>query len=59
MPALDDYFREHLERLSSLVDSDVAEIIARVPADWMSTPAREFAATLIRYNRDRLLELVP
>lgn len=59
MPTIGHYFRTPLERLSSLRDSDVAEIIGRVPADWMSTPAKEFAATLIRYNRDRLLELVP
>ncbi len=57
MPALDEYFREHLERLSSLRDSDIAEIIGRVPAGWMSTAAKEFSSTLIRYNRDRLLEL--
>ena len=53
------YFRAPLERLSSLRDSDVGEIMGRIPADWMSTPAKEFAVTLIRYNRDRLLELLP
>lgn len=59
MPTIGHYFRTPLERLSSLRDSDVGEIMDRIPADWMSTPAKEFSATLIRYNRDRLLELVP
>lgn len=59
MPTIGHYFRAPLERLSSLRDSDVVEIMDRIPASWMSTSAKEFAASLIRYNRDRLLELVP
>ncbi|MDE2763773.1 MAG: HipA domain-containing protein [Gemmatimonadota bacterium] len=58
MPTIGRYFRAPLERLSSLRDSDVGEIMDRIPAGWMSTPAKEFAASLIRYNRDRLLELL-
>lgn len=59
MPTIGHYFRTPLERLSSLRDSDVVEIMDRIPASWISRSAKEFAASLIRYNRDRLLELVP
>ena len=59
MPTIGHYFQTPLERLSSSRDSDVVEIMDQIPAGWVSTSAKEFATSLIRYNRDRLLELVP
>lgn len=46
-----------LARLHGLRDSVIGDIVDRVPADWMNSVARDFATTLIRYNRDQLLEL--
>ena len=51
------YIARPLDLLASLRDSHVSEIVDRIPADWMSRPAREFASALIRHSRDRLLEL--
>lgn len=55
MQTIGHYFRTPLERLSSLRDSDVVDIMDQIPVGWMSTSAKEFAASLIRSNRDRLL----
>ena len=55
----ESYFRDTLERVAELPDSLVAELVRRVPADWMSDTARAFAIDLVRYNRDQLRELVP
>lgn len=54
---LGPYLGAALERLTSLRDSDVKEIVDRVPGGWMSPPARAFAITQICYSRDQLLEL--
>ena len=51
------YFTVALARLAELRDSLVAEIVHRVPPDWMSSPARAFAISLISYNRRQLMEL--
>ena len=51
------YFEPVLQRVAGLRDSLVTEIVDRVPSDWMSTSAREFAVQLITYNRNQLLEL--
>lgn len=58
--ALDGYpahFEPALQRVAGLRDSLITEIVDRVPSDWMSTSAREFAVQLITYNRNQLLEL--
>ncbi|MCY3600445.1 MAG: HipA domain-containing protein [Gemmatimonadetes bacterium] len=51
------YFRSILERVAALTDSLVAELVHRVPVDWMSDPARAFVVELICYNRDQLREV--
>ena len=51
------YFAEPLARLPELRRSVATEILDQVPADWMSTPAREFAVQLMTHNRNQLLEL--
>jgi hypothetical protein len=57
-----DRYRAFLEsalaRLSELEDEKVAEIVERVPSDWMSGPARRFAIQLISYNCQELRELM-
>ena len=57
VPTLEPYLGRALERLTSLRDSDIREIVDRVPGGWMSDPARAFAITQICYSRDQLLEL--
>ena len=51
------YFEPALQQVAGLRDSLITEIVDRVPSDWMSTSAREFAVQLITYNRNQLLEL--
>ena len=50
-------FEASLERLTDLRDALVSEIVNRVPSDWMSRSAREFAIGLITCNRNQLMEL--
>lgn len=57
LPTLLPYIARPLTRLATLRDSHVSNLIHRIPVHWMSRPARDFAATLIRYSRDRLLDL--
>lgn len=52
------HFAPALERVAQLRDALVAEIVDRVPEDWMSPAAREFVITLIGYNRDQLVEQI-
>ena len=57
LPTLLPYIARPLRRLATLRDSHVSEIVHRIPAHWMSRPARDFATTLICHSRDRLLDL--
>lgn len=52
------HFRSILERVAALPDFLVAELVRRVPSDWMSETAQAFVADLVHYNRDQLRELV-
>lgn len=45
-----DLFRPAISRLEKLDDDSLREIVNRVPDDWMSSAAREFAIALMRYN---------
>lgn len=47
------------ERLSTLSDGRIADVVADVPADRMSQWAGRFAVEILRINRDRLLETLP
>ena len=51
------YFAAFPARLARLRSPLVREIVDRVPADWMSDRAREFAVHLVADNRRRLLEV--
>ena len=43
-------FRTPVRRVKALSGDSLEAIVRRVPADWMSRPARDFAATLLAYN---------
>ena len=45
-----DLFCRAISRLEKLDDDSLREIVNRVPDDWMSSAAREFAIALMRYN---------
>lgn len=53
-----NHFTAVMTRLTELRDSLVAEIVNRIPSNWMSPQARGFATNLISYNRAQLMELV-
>ncbi len=46
-PAL---FQKPIRRVTALSGDSLTAVVRRVPADWMSRPARDFAATLLAYN---------
>jgi hypothetical protein len=49
--------RAWLMQLSGISSEWVESLLARVPADRMSPPAKEFAAGILAFNKDRLLAL--
>lgn len=50
-------FRPALGCLGRLSPESVMQIVARVPADWMTDLAREFAIQLVCYNYDELRKI--
>jgi hypothetical protein len=46
-----------LERLNALNDSDFSDILNKIPDDFISPEARDFANAMLRINRNRLLSL--
>ena len=46
-----------LADVAELLEEEVEEIVECIPSDWMSGPARRFAAQLISYNCKELREL--
>lgn len=46
-----------LGRLAEVREPTVVALLARIPPDRMSDPARGFAGQMLHYNRDRLLAL--
>ena len=53
-----DIFRPALARLARLDNRILGEIVARIPAEWMTPLARDFAIELMCYNLGALQELV-
>lgn len=51
-PAL---FRKPVRRVKALSGDSLEAIVRRVPAGWMSRPARDFAATLLAYNATEIV----
>ena len=47
-----------LGRVKSLRDDAVADVVNRVPSDWMSRPARDFAVKMLCYAMKELRELL-
>lgn len=45
------------DRIATLTDRQFADIFARVPADWISEPATEFAIRMLRFNRQMIQEV--
>ena len=58
-PLHPEWFKPALARLARLNRTKLAAIIARVPEDWMSLLAREFAIELMCYNTEELRKLTP
>ena len=55
--AIDEYpalFQTAMRRLERVNEDSLREIVARVPEDWMTQAAREFAIALMRYNLSEL-----
>ena len=47
-----------LDRVKSLDNASVVNLVERIPPDWMSRPARDFAIAMICYARDELRRLL-
>ena len=54
-----EFFRPALEKTRTLEQGVLSEIIARVPAEWMTPVAREFTLALLCYNLQQLRDLLP
>ena len=52
-----DYFRPALAKLARLDESNILEIVNRIPDDWSSPSQRAFAVELAGYNLAHLREL--
>ena len=52
-----DWFHPALEQLKTTNADALADLVERVPEDWMSREARDFAARLLHYNLSQLREL--
>ena len=55
-PAL---FGSALKRLTNLDRATLQEIVRRVPTDWMSELARDFAVELMCYTLEQLRKIMP
>ncbi len=51
-------FRPALEKLNDLPESSIRQIVDRIPSNWMTASAREFAIALMRYNSEELRKIV-
>ena len=49
-----DIFQMAIRRLTNMNEHSLHEIVTRIPDDWMSSSAREFATAMMRYNLDEL-----
>ena len=56
-PLNPDLFKVGLAKLAKLERPMLAEIVERVPADWMTPLAREFAVALMCYNVEELRKI--
>ena len=52
-----ELFRPALTKLEKLDKKPLADLVNRVPNDWMSPSARKFAIALMSYNLEQLQEL--
>ena len=53
-----DLFHRIAGNLEKICEDDFDQIIARIPSGWMTDPARQFAAELMRYNYSELREVL-
>lgn len=53
-----DLFRRVIDMLGKLNEGSLLEIVEKVPEDWMSVSARNFAVTLMCRNAERILGFV-
>ena len=54
-----DFFRPALEKLRVAEPNALSEIADRIPANWMTPLARQFALALMCYNLRQLRDLLP
>ena len=54
-----DFFRPALMQLENLDEENLRGLVNRVPEDWMTPSAQEFAIELLRYSLEQLRELIP
>ena len=52
-----DWFRPALEQIKAVHAGALADLVERVPEDWMSREARDFTTRLLHYNLGQLREL--
>ncbi len=52
-----DFFRPVLLKLAEIDESIFSKIVRRIPPDWMTSSAREFAVKLLCYNYRQLKEI--
>ncbi|HMS76061.1 hypothetical protein [Gordonia sp. (in: high G+C Gram-positive bacteria)] len=45
-----------IAKLAAVTDDEVASLLASVPADYLSDPARKFAVKLLHLNKERILD---
>ena len=53
-----DLFRPAVLELTEIDKNVFSQIVARIPSDWMTSSAREFAVKLLCYNYEQLKEMV-
>ena len=53
-----DFFGPEMVKLDRLDVKTIEDQVDRVPADWMSPTARDFAIELMRYNVEQLSEML-
>ena len=57
-PCYPDIFRPALTKIEKLDETLVDDLLARMPEEWMSRSAKEFATALMRYSIGQLKEVL-
>ena len=57
-PCFPELFRPALAKIDRLDETHIKDLLARMPGQWMSHSAKEFASALMRYSIGRLQEVL-